>query len=243
MIMKIIRIHRLFAPLFGILLLSLASPAKGERGLDSKEQAYLDESISLARDFLERAAIRAEGGDKKKFSKMLGRITQGNLNIELTESTGACAKPGYGGFVYAKNGKPHGDDIFLCKKAMRQLGYNRKEGAQIVLHELAHLEGSSDECDATFISMTISSLAGSEPKLNGYVESCWPNGLTLGTPARYPVDNELSPPVLAFARGEPRREAAILSRSVISDSRSPKKAPRSEHCGNAEPEEKSSTAI
>ena len=213
-----------------VLFLSVAAPSSKAEDLSASEQAYFDGSLVSAEAYLKAAAKGARGEEKMKFSRMLARLQSGAIKISLVESEGVCAKEGYGGFVYALNGKPHGNDIYLCKKAMRRLRHDKKEGAQIILHELAHLDGTVSECEATFTSMSVASLAGVNPAINGYFESCWPNGIQLATKDKQEDSGKL---VLAGLVGAQERGPSFRSSGVLTESKTRKLA-SSKHLGGCE---------
>lgn len=212
---------------FGLALITCAYSARAGSELDQREARYLKESTSLAESILAKAATGATGAESARISRMLVKIRSGVVVTNLVENDGLCAQEGYGGYVQASNGRPAGTNIFLCKKAMRSLSYNAAEGAQIVLHELAHLDGAVNECDATFAAMNASAEAGLRPAINGYFSKCWPNGLRLGSASGESI--KLS------ASGEPtdqagyleagRREPAFMPGSLVLLGRAIKKSP------------------
>jgi hypothetical protein len=211
----------------GLALFICVNPAQAGSELNQRESRYLKDSTTLAESILAKAAVSASGEESARISRMLTKLRSGAVVTTLVESDGLCAKDGYGGYVPAIDGMPAGNEIFLCKKAMRSLSHNPVEGAQIVLHELAHLDGAVSECDATFAGMNASAEAGLRPSINGYFSKCWPNGLRLGSAEGESVKlNAIGEPTEQTGfMGLVEREPAFVNGSLILSSRAVKKSP------------------
>lgn len=69
-------------------------------------------------------------------------------------------------YTYSGGGSP----IYLCRTEIRE--YSEIHTVESLIHEMAHVVGYDDECDATRLERTALQKLGMTPFTNGYVAKC-----------------------------------------------------------------------